>query len=379
MPMLATLGNGTAKAYSSTGVTLPPVPGYIAWYTGDSWTGTRWNDLSGNANHVTTISGTVTATQSLGTKNANKKFNILQGSTGTSLTWPTLTYGSAQPPTAGTATSISFYATGGVGTTFTTTNPPFGTADNTADAGWIINTGNSTSNNFVYDLGANYSIGRIGFYSTYTGGARGGNFQIDYSTDGSTYTSGANVGYSTSGGGLYTYNFGPFTGRYFRVYCSAWTNTHAPRTATVQFYTASGVAIPPATYTLFHVARYNGTEGRIFSGTGGTNWLSGFWSALSGQAFHMGWLTNNVTDYYADNWVLSTDQNFRYRGYSGGSSNESTGGGGSNAGPSMVINGGSQPAEVSDWQIAEILVYASTLSATDYVQVENYFKGKYNL
>jgi hypothetical protein len=39
---------------------MPPVTsGLIGLYTGESWTGTRWTDLSGSGNHATTIRGTI--------------------------------------------------------------------------------------------------------------------------------------------------------------------------------------------------------------------------------------------------------------------------------------------------------------------------------
>jgi hypothetical protein len=134
--------------------------------------------------------------------------------------------------------------------------------------------------------------------------------------------------------------------------------------------------ILPANYTLFHVARYNGTEQRIFTGYD-ADWLSGFYNGLSGQAFHGGWLTNNSTDFYADNWVLSTDQNSRYRGFSGVGSNESTGGGGTSA--RLAINTGNSPEETSDWEVAEVIVYPRTLSSGEYVTVENWLKAKYGM
>jgi hypothetical protein len=135
--------------------------------------------------------------------------------------------------------------------------------------------------------------------------------------------------------------------------------------------------ILPSTYTLFHVARYNDTKQRIFTGFN-NDWLSGFSQGRSGQAFHGGWLTNNSTDYYGDNWVLSTDQNSRYRGFSGGSSNESTGGGGTSA--RLAINtSASVSGQQSDWEVSEVLVYPRTLSESEYITVENWFKAKYGM
>lgn len=40
--------------------TLPPLPGIVGWYTGDSWTGTQLSDLSGAGNHATITMGTIT-------------------------------------------------------------------------------------------------------------------------------------------------------------------------------------------------------------------------------------------------------------------------------------------------------------------------------
>lgn len=39
--------------------TPPVTSGLIGYYTGESWTGTQWTDLSGNANHAVTITGTI--------------------------------------------------------------------------------------------------------------------------------------------------------------------------------------------------------------------------------------------------------------------------------------------------------------------------------
>jgi hypothetical protein len=80
--------------------------------------------------------------------------------------------------------------------------------------------------------------------------------------------------------------------------------------------TTAGLRFPstilPSTYTLFHVAKYNGTtQGRIFDGYGGVNWLSGFQNVKAGVAYHGnvgGWVTGQ-TDLHGTNWVVSSDQN----------------------------------------------------------------------
>lgn len=135
--------------------------------------------------------------------------------------------------------------------------------------------------------------------------------------------------------------------------------------------------ILPETYTLFHVARYNGTEQRIFTGYS-NDWLSGFWNGLSGQAFHSEWLTDNSTDYYGDNWVLSTDLNDLYRGFSGIITNQGSAISGSSA--RLAINISSAVVgQQSDWEIAEVIVYPRALPASEYITVENWLKAKYGM
>jgi hypothetical protein len=146
--------------------------------------------------------------------------------------------------------------------------------------------------------------------------------------------------------------------------------------AYVQFPTA----ILPSTYTLFHVAKYNGsTKYRIFQGA--SNWLSGFWGGASGVAYHGGWLTGQ-TDRHGSNWVISVDRNSLYRSYSGSTWHLSNGGGGtsSNLGINYGFYGhGGNQNELSDWAVAEVIVYNRTLNTTDYTRVHDYLKNKYNI
>lgn len=134
------------------------------------------------------------------------------------------------------------------------------------------------------------------------------------------------------------------------------------------------VGILPSTYTLFHVARLTGgTRQRIFNGTD-QNWLSGFWSGTTGVAYHNGWLVS-ATDLHGNNWLYSCDQNNLYRsnGVTRGSS-----GAGSPSFARLAINTGQFP-ETSDWQVAEVIVYNSTLSLADYQAVEAYLAAKYGI
>lgn len=134
------------------------------------------------------------------------------------------------------------------------------------------------------------------------------------------------------------------------------------------------VGILPSTYTLFHVARLTGgARQRIFNGTD-QNWLSGFWNGNTGCAYHNGWLMS-ASDIHGNNWIYSCDQNSLYR--SNGTTRGTTGA----AAPSyarLAINTGAY-AENSDWQVAEVIIYNSTLSSTNYQAVESYLANKYGI
>jgi hypothetical protein len=101
--------------------------------------------------------------------------------------------------------------------------------------------------------------------------------------------------------------------------------------------------------------------------------LSGFWNEQTAVAYHEGWVTTPFQDPYGNNWIYSTDQNYLYRG---NGTTYGTGGGGYSA--HLTVNVGGY-GETSDWQIAEVIVYPSTLSSTDYLAVESYLASKYGL
>jgi len=157
------------------------------------------------------------------------------------------------------------------------------------------------------------------------------------------------------------------------------TTTGNGATATfdvLQGDTGAGLRFPsgilPATYTLFHVTRTTGgARARIVTGFS-NNWLSGHWSGGTGIAFHEGWLTDQG-DRHGNQWFYSTDQNSLYR-----SNGVTRGTGGGGASTSLSVNYGTY-SEYSDWQCALILVYPSTLSASDYQSVEQWLSYKYGI
>lgn len=128
----------------------------------------------------------------------------------------------------------------------------------------------------------------------------------------------------------------------------------------------SGRLVADTSYTLFHVARYNGAERRIFDAEG-SNWLSGFWNGRTPVAYHNGWLTDQ-SDRAGTNWVVSCDMYSFYRGYwtngSGGYNSYSRTGGGSQT-ETVSLNYGYFGGERSDWQVYGIWFYNVSLSSTE--------------
>lgn len=145
-------------------------------------------------------------------------------------------------------------------------------------------------------------------------------------------------------------------------------------------------AILPATYTLFHVARYNGAnQKRIFTHSS-QNWLSGFWNGNSGNAFRGNkWLntTDAAVSRHGTDWVLSTDQNNLYRSFGAQRSVTGAAAGSITTVTPMNLNygtdGGSGLADQSDWAVACVMVFNRHLSLTEYLSVEDYLASKYRI
>ena len=142
--------------------------------------------------------------------------------------------------------------------------------------------------------------------------------------------------------------------------------------------TGDGLRFPstilPSTYTLFHVARYNGSsKRRIFDGTAG-NWLSGFWGGRAGVAHHGTWLTQyNTTAFPLDQILISTDQKSLYRGNGIDLTTISVTG----SVERLSINYG-VTAEYSDWAVWEVIVYDRELTTGEIETIEGYlFKTYY--
>jgi hypothetical protein len=162
-----------------------------------------------------------------------------------------------------------------------------------------------------------------------------------------------------------------------------------------------------ANYTFLYVARYNSSvaqatscsghtsdsndyRNRIFSGAT-VNWLSGFWNCYPAVAFHNGWLTNQPSTQstvIANNWLLGTDCGYsatytfpnycsgRYRAQGKDITDfQST----DTSIPYLRINQGVTSTEISDYQIAELIVINGTLSISDSIRMETYLARNYGI
>jgi hypothetical protein len=123
-------------------------------------------------------------------------------------------------------------------------------------------------------------------------------------------------------------------------------------------------------WTLATIARYTGgSRGRIFDSFG-YNFLAGFWNGSSGVAHHDGWVTDQ-TNRFGDNWVISLDYAYNYRG--NGVSYGTAGG--QNYMPQMGIN----LRENSDYEFAEVIFFDRQLSEAEILKVEEYFAQTYGV
>ena len=128
-------------------------------------------------------------------------------------------------------------------------------------------------------------------------------------------------------------------------------------------------------YTFIHLAKYNGpSRGRLWTGTTG-NWLSGFWN--NGVAFyHNGWYQNGINaSNGGQDWLLSVDmKNFARINKGLWQAN-----GPAYSPASIGVNSGAFGNEVSDFAIAEFIIFNRSLSQDEYTKIEDYFTKKYGL
>lgn len=144
-------------------------------------------------------------------------------------------------------------------------------------------------------------------------------------------------------------------------------------TSTILFPTQ----ILPSTYTLFHIAKYNGTsKGKILAGYNNPNWYSGFANAKSGIAAHTTPITQTSLSAFENNWVFSTDTNITYR--ANGASYTTISIDPTNSNAQLSINLNTNNSDNSDFAIACVIVFNRTLSSSEISTMENWLTTTYN-
>ena len=136
-------------------------------------------------------------------------------------------------------------------------------------------------------------------------------------------------------------------------------------------------SVLPSTYTLLHVTRYAGAASNRIYQAYNTNWLSGHQGGDSGQYYHNGWMTDHSTDYYGNDWFITTDQNTTVR--TNGIVRSTTGAGSPSYGRLSINNNSVLFPEYSDFQTVECIVYNRTLTTPECELIEQYLSGKYGI
>ena len=145
--------------------------------------------------------------------------------------------------------------------------------------------------------------------------------------------------------------------------------------------------LPSADYTLFYIARYNGSvKDRIFNGVN-TNWASGFHGSASGIpvagcALHgdpnCGWITQdaylNPLDLHGTDWVVGSDRSNSFR--SNGVDRSLQPLGNCAVFDRLAVNTGFVTNSASDFAIQSVLVYNVKLSDADVQRVEAWLQAQ---
>jgi hypothetical protein len=144
--------------------------------------------------------------------------------------------------------------------------------------------------------------------------------------------------------------------------------------------TVVNFGVMPTTYSLFFIARKPNAAnaGWLMSSNGTNTWLSGFFGTSVGVAYHEGWVgsTPPITG-YGSGWLISADLNSFYRP-NGNTALQGTGGTGTRPTTTWGINARAANA-VDVWQVAEIIVYDTTLTAGQISSTEAYLASKYQI
>jgi hypothetical protein len=362
------------------------ISGLRGWFTGDSASVsngnvTSWQDISGQGNHATSIRGTPkisdpSASSTIDTFIASYSATNVPGSSSAD-GWREHTFGEFELPDRFSQNNYTFRVT----VTSATGNEMTPTAEYVSIG--MRKKGGGPYTNLTFNP---QTVGVTGSYPTiyYTNKTQSST-QISLPSGAAPFAAGDTV-----------YIYLSIYRRWFSVMnltveldytgvANGVNNSTQPKylygsqSDGIQFPTS--VLSTNQNYTLFHVAKYYGpfkplSRGRIFDGIT-VNWLSGFHAGKSGVAYHDKWMTQSSADLHGNDWIISTDSNNIYRSYGINRHNTT---GGVSSGFSInygAYTGANYTSETSDWAVAEVIVYNSVLSASNYEQVEDYLMAKY--
>jgi hypothetical protein len=138
----------------------------------------------------------------------------------------------------------------------------------------------------------------------------------------------------------------------------------------------------PAPVTVIYVARQlGGTNNRVLSAVA-NNWLLGFWSGAKNQAYYEGWVSpsgsppsdalphifvgivkgrGQNSEVWADDVMIANNQN----GITGPNG--------------LAVNTGAYAGEVSNCQVAEIIVFNRDLTSGERQRIETHLKSKWGI
>eukprot|EP01083_Nonionella_stella_P311385 1110183_1 len=192
--------------------------------------------------------------------------------------------------------------------------------------------------------------------------------------DGSTFNTDDNVWYDKSGQ-CYNVDSG-YIGGTITTYDNL--NGEMYITGTTSTTISFPYHILPLQYTFFHVARYFGTEKRIFQSFE-YPWLSGFYSGKSGVAHHGNWITSYTTDRHGSEWVLSSDRRSLYRSQGTSRMTDDQSSSYESYKYRLAVNTGYYPTYDSAFAIAEMIVIDGELNPKELKCMEKQLSDKYGI
>ena len=135
-----------------------------------------------------------------------------------------------------------------------------------------------------------------------------------------------------------------------------------------------------ATFSICSVTRYTNSASaeRILQGEG-NNWLHGHYQGHTGLAYYGDWMTADVDNITSPtNWVVmcGTNAGSQLKLANGANVGTATGGKGD---VKLWINYGDSPDQVSDFAIAEVMVWDRGLTNSEMFEASSYLMGKFGI